>query len=267
MHEELKNRRIQQEKTLEEIANYIKVKKSYLQAIEEGRFEELPEPVYTKSYIKTYSIYLKVDPSLILKEYEQYLESKLSSKKPEKDEVAKIQEIEPPKKKQFKLPVTKNLPITKNLPSWAVKFGIILLVIVVVALLLNIGKRDEQIPPPPPIVIKEEPNQSSNLAEKTETALEPKKEEQKPAEEPQAQEQTLKIEATDLVWMRITIDNKERKEIMLNPGDKINLKANKTFKLHIGNAGGVKVIFNDKDLGPLGEKGQVVYLDLPKKTE
>ncbi len=260
MHEELKNKRIELDKSIEEIAEYIKIKKSYLQAIEEGRFEELPEPVYTKSYIKTYSTYLKVDPSLILKEYEQYLESKLSSKKPEKDEVVKIQEIEPPNKKQFKLPVP------KNPPNWAVKFVIILLVVVAVAFLLNIGKRDEQIPPPP-AVVKEQPNQSSKLAEETVTNTETNQTEQNSYEAQQTHEHSLKIEATDLVWMRITIDNKERKEIMLNPGDKIHLKASKTFKLHIGNAGGVKVIFNDKDLGPLGEKGQVVYLDLPRKTE
>ncbi|MGB9892643.1 DUF4115 domain-containing protein, partial [Thermodesulfovibrio yellowstonii] len=59
-------------------------------------------------------------------------------------------------------------------------------------------------------------------------------------------------------------DDKEKKEFLLNPGQKIELQADKSFKLHIGNAGGVKILFNDKDLGKLGETGQVVYLNLPQ---
>ncbi|HHW19520.1 DUF4115 domain-containing protein, partial [Thermodesulfovibrio thiophilus] len=80
-----------------------------------------------------------------------------------------------------------------------------------------------------------------------------------------SQQQLLKIEATDKVWMRITIDDKEKKEFLLNPGQTVELQANKSFKLHIGNAGGVKVLFNNKELDRLGETGQVVYLDLPQE--
>ncbi len=258
MHEELRNRRTAYGKTLEEISDYLKIKRAYLEAIEEGRFDDLPEPVYTRFYIKAYATLLNLDPSLILNEYEEYILSKQISKKTEIQEFVQINEIEQTKRKKFKI----SLP--KKLPKWAVKFAIILVVIVAVTLLVS--KKNEQIPPPPAI-IKEETNQSQKLVEKKQTTVENKKEEQKPVEEIQPQQQSLKIEANDLVWMRIIIDNKDRKEIMLNPGDTINLKANKSFKLHIGNAGGVKVIFNDKELGPIGEKGQVVYLDLPEKSE
>lgn len=76
-------------------------------------------------------------------------------------------------------------------------------------------------------------------------------------------EQKLIIETSDKVWMRITIDDRDKREFLLNPGQKIQLQANKSFRLHIGNAGGVKVLFNGKDLGKIGETGQVVYLNLP----
>jgi hypothetical protein len=41
------------------------------------------------------------------------------------------------------------------------------------------------------------------------------------------------------------------------------LQAKTGFSLKIGNAGGVNLIFDGKEIGKLGEKGQVVNLTLP----
>ena len=56
----------------------------------------------------------------------------------------------------------------------------------------------------------------------------------------------------------ITIDEKEKKDILLQPGEKINLKAEKSFLITLGNAGGVDIEFNGKKLEPFGPKGRVV---------
>jgi len=246
MYEELKKKRTELGKTLEEIAEQTKIKKSCLIAIEEGKFDEMPTEVYTRAYIKMYAETLGVDPFVILKDYDEYLKSK-------KQNVVTISRIEskPEKKKSDK----KSFSFSWKMPTWGVTAVIILAVIVIVVLFLQLDKKDQTIPPPPPVT-------QTPLSTESEIAKLEEKAEQK--QETVSQQQLLKIEATDKVWMRITIDDKEKKEFLLNPGQTVELQANKSFKLHIGNAGGVKVLFNNKELDRLGETGQVVYLDLPQ---
>lgn len=239
MYEELKKKRLELGKTLEEIAEQTRIKKTYLQLIEEGKFDELPLEVYTKAYIKTYAQFLGIDPSIILKDYEEYLKAK---KQP-------VQKIEP---ESVKKP---SVSFFIKLPKWSITAGIIFAVVVLITLILKFEKRQYSIPPPPPVT---QQAKSENIK------VEEQMQKSEPKQEVAINQQNLKIEAIDKVWMRITIDDKEKREFLLNPGQKIELKANKSFKLHIGNAGGVRVLFNEKDLGKLGETGQVVYLNLPE---
>jgi hypothetical protein len=74
---------------------------------------------------------------------------------------------------------------------------------------------------------------------------------------------TLEIVAVDTTWIFATIDEKESKDMILRPGDRIKLFAKKGISLKIGNAGGVKLIFDGKEIGSLGEKGKVKILKLP----
>jgi len=74
---------------------------------------------------------------------------------------------------------------------------------------------------------------------------------------------TLEFIAVDMTWIFVTIDEKESKDMILRPGDHIKLFAKKGVLLKIGNAGGVKLIFDGKEIGPLGEKGKVKILKLP----
>jgi len=74
---------------------------------------------------------------------------------------------------------------------------------------------------------------------------------------------TLELIAIDTTWIFITIDEKESKDMILRPGDRIKLFAKKGVSLKIGNAGGVRLIFDGKEIGPLGEKGKVKILKLP----
>lgn len=74
---------------------------------------------------------------------------------------------------------------------------------------------------------------------------------------------TLELIAKDTTWIFITLDNSESKEMLLRQGDHIKLSAKNVFSLKIGNAGGIKLVFDGKEIEPLGEEGQVVTLILP----
>lgn len=75
---------------------------------------------------------------------------------------------------------------------------------------------------------------------------------------------TLELIAEDTTWILVNIDETLIKEILLNQGERIKLNAKKTFSLRIGNAGGLKLIFDGREMERLGEKGKVVTITLPQ---
>jgi cytoskeleton protein RodZ len=65
-------------------------------------------------------------------------------------------------------------------------------------------------------------------------------------------------------WLRITIDGKEEKEYLFQPGSKPQWRGNERFYMIIGNAGGIDFDLNGKRVADLGRSGQVIRLTLPK---
>lgn len=68
----------------------------------------------------------------------------------------------------------------------------------------------------------------------------------------------LRIEAKELTWIRATIDEQEIKDILLQPGERIEWAAQRGFTLTVGNAGGVDLTLDGQQLPPLGGSGQVI---------
>ncbi len=56
----LKQARIDSGKTLEQISAYLKIRKQYLIALEEGDLNSMPAEVYVKGYLRLYSNYLGI---------------------------------------------------------------------------------------------------------------------------------------------------------------------------------------------------------------
>lgn len=78
----------------------------------------------------------------------------------------------------------------------------------------------------------------------------------------------LRMQAKEEAWIRTTIDGEQTKEILLKPGEKVEWSAWEGFILTLGNAGGVTLTFNGRELPPLGVSGQVIHnLQLPPLEE
>jgi len=81
---------------------------------------------------------------------------------------------------------------------------------------------------------------------------------------PQAQEaladalHLLRIQAKEEVWLRVTIDAQQAKDIVLHPGQTAEWSAGTGFTLTLGNAGGVELTLDGQGLPPLGKSGQVI---------
>lgn len=67
----------------------------------------------------------------------------------------------------------------------------------------------------------------------------------------------LDLEATELSWVVVQIDNGSPQEALLRPGEKAHWKGQDQFILTLGNAGGVKAELNGKPQKPFGPSGKV----------
>jgi len=67
----------------------------------------------------------------------------------------------------------------------------------------------------------------------------------------------LDLEATELSWVVVQIDNGSPQESLLRPGEKAHLTGQDQFILTLGNAGGVKAELNGKPQKPFGPSGKV----------
>jgi cytoskeletal protein RodZ len=73
----------------------------------------------------------------------------------------------------------------------------------------------------------------------------------------------LRITAREETWMKIIADNGAPSEYQLSPGEQLELEASSNFNLLVGNAAGVKITLNDKQIPVLGKDGEIINLNLP----
>jgi cytoskeleton protein RodZ len=270
--------------TLKDIFERTRISVMNLDAIESDKFNFLPPPVITKSFIKIYSKALGVDSSIHLARYEQYLETLKPAHRD--DEIEKS--------------VTSSRG-NRSISLW-VLFIFITAGIIIFALSsynANIEPMKNQIGEPSqntPIVnpaddikthVKNEGADqtipASKIQDKDVPAALPGSPAQPPAQKAEdkpkaersaaspaiiskqkeiAETYQLTIEAREPTWLRIRADQSSPSDILMKPGEKIRKSASH-FIIDVGNAGGIDIDFQGKSLGPLGKQGQVVHLRLP----
>ena len=247
----LKKKREELGYNLKEIAKTLRIRSDYLKAIEEGTFEKLPVEVYTKGYIREYAKFLKTDPEIVIKAY--------------------IEKISPPVIEKQPDPITpaentvKEEKTDKRYSATAITLSAVAVAALLTVLSLFVFAPEgpktplpEKTAPTPPALQRGSQVQEKENTEKAKTEVAAN-----PQGEKTAKEHSLEILASDKTWILVTIDNTETKELLLNKGESAKLSAKDGFSLKIGNAGGIKLIFDGNDMGVPGENGKVITLNLP----
>jgi len=280
--------------TLKDMSFSTRVSYSNLKAIEEQKFELLPEPIYARAFIGAYAGALDIDGKKILSLYDKYLEG-----------------LEPPEDKNG---ILKKLVGKKRHTGFWIWLAIVSCVIALIGFFFlyqwdKDGRREMEerapveeienaeelkdfsgdMPAPEKDGIATEEDGKTPEAEDTrstdisnvddikdasqviEEDRQPEIETEQPKEEAVPDEAvaveegpyTLVIEASELTWIQISKDEEPLFEVMLRPGDRITEETSEKFDLIIGNAAGVNVSFQGKPLGSLGKHGEVVHLTLP----
>ncbi len=277
--------------TLKDISHQSRISVSVLDAIENRKFDSLPEPIYTRGFIRTYAQILEIDNDELLSAYNAHIaELELSQ---EQIEIKRTTE--------------------KSRARYTV-FGAVIAILIVIFFIF-IMTRDyhkEPITTTPPSSVTDEikevplvepqpeqetpgkqgeavsPDTTGGSTAQAVTQDEPVPEKTMgdphagvsdeptpPVQTPvmqsgdtateQEKKYILEIEATEVTWLKIAEDLRPNEEVLMKPGEKITREASEKFIVYIGNAGGVNVSFQGKPLGPLGEHGKVIRLILPPK--
>jgi cytoskeleton protein RodZ len=275
--------------TLKELFERTRISVVNLEAIENGDFHLLPVPIYTRNFIKTYSDALGVDGKPVLQRYENYLqalqmkEKEQTTEQPPRSPLAAIlsrykaylwvvcivivfagvaffvsvnnkpspetpQKTEPAQKPVVADTPAQNTAQPDHLP-----------------VAVNLSQPENIITANPAGDGQKQPAQKTAEVRSgsvvAPVATVPKNEARvaAPVDEEPA---TLIVHATEKTWIRIQADDKEPFQVLLNPGEKISHKAAR-FNMDIGNAGGVRIQFNGKNIENMGKSGQVIHLRLP----
>lgn len=119
-------------------------------------------------------------------------------------------------------------------------------------------------PTPSPSVKKTDPEVVHPVTPVEAKKVTPEPEKTAPSTAHASTPHSLVIVANAKTWFSIKIDNGPKKAVIMNPGDTVNYSAAEQFSMRIGNAGGVNITFDGKELGAPGRNGEVINISYPK---
>ncbi len=70
----LREARIRRGLTVTDVENITKIRRKYVEALEENDFEVLPGPTVVKGFLRSYAVFLKLDPEPLMAEYRSLYE-------------------------------------------------------------------------------------------------------------------------------------------------------------------------------------------------
>jgi hypothetical protein len=261
---EWKKRREETGKTLEEVSRELRISKKYLGGIEEGDYSQWPAKVFSTGFIRAYANFLSVDPEPVLTEYYALLGMRSVEESPIH-------------------PSPEWLERERRRGSRRTAYAIATAAVLGIGLLLAWYGRHTALKPPPPPEVGETARSASpaDTAGTGDGGPQSGAEAETTGEEaralPPSGQKTvtavggmgavsapyqLFLEASELTWIMYGRDEMEPVDVMLYPGDRLSIQAQKKIFLKIGNAGGVVGTLNGSLLPPFGEKGQVKEITL-----
>ena len=247
-YEELRDIRIAQSLTIEEISKETKIHPRFLHALEEGNFDILPEP-YIRLYLKAYALQNGVDYKVVLAKLDEHLHGAAEAEKRNKEQDKFWLLRRPSFSTEAAVGKAKSMGFNR-----AVFVGAPI-VLVAVIILLRTCQDDEG----PAGAVEAVPKAAEIMTAQSRDAL-PERESDPsvaPAERsplPAFGQGPLQLSMTahEETWIRITADGDRQYDIILRPGESETWEADEIFHLRLGKSRGVSITLNDRPLKPLG---------------
>lgn len=221
--------------SIADVARDTKINPSYLIALENENYDELPGEAYIKAFLRSYSKYLGLDPEEIIQKYDYNNAVKADLGQPQTFEERK--------------------PI--NWRSLAIgALGVVLAVLLLwlaTSLFLRSRKTEtlSREAPPKPTPAAPSQNQQSQSPPGVDNQIE-------------FEDNFIYLAATasEKVWVSVSADGKPVEPatgIIMDKGDVRIWRARARLEVDTGNAGGLELEFNGRPVGTLGYSGEVVH--------
>lgn len=248
---QLKQLRLQQNLSLNEISEATKINTKYLEALENNNFDFMPR-IYVRSFLKSYLRSLNVDEKEFLDAFDNLFTQKPVQKI--EDEKIEIQQSELANQKDVEESDIKVQPSFQiNLSSkkfYYLTGGVVFIILILIIVISSISKNQ----------ITSNSIQQASFADDSASQIT-----EDFSNIANKDSLTLGIKALDSVWIQVNIDDNKIEEVYLRSGDSKKFRGKNNFKLLVGNAGGITLYLNETELPFTGVQGSVKRLKVDKE--
>jgi cytoskeletal protein RodZ len=234
----LKRKREAKGLDLREVADTLKIRHDCLKALEDNTTDKLPDDLYARGYLRQYANLLGVDLESLIKSFAA--QQTANDTAPD-------------------LPVNTPKTGSRGFRNILITSAAVVIVVVLFAVSLTLTGRREDKPLPPPV------HQAERATAETPAPTPPPLNQDAAVPQEKPQRYTLLVKADEVTWLRVETGEGKSEEALLKPGEEKEWTSQDGFDLRVGNAGGIRVALNGKEIEPLGKKGQVVRIKLPKE--
>jgi cytoskeletal protein RodZ len=244
--------------TFDKIAGETRISTRFLKAIEDEEFHILPGGIFNRGFIRSYAQHLGLDPEQAIADYERL--SNAPVQPPEAAPTVELQS-EPAADAGARKAERDFYPIAI----------VVLALLLLIFYLVNQNSRTEssiqpvpdannpaaappQPAPPPPQPPDLQAPVSAPVPLPNPGPLTP--DPAPPAAVATAPPLVLELEASTETWISLTADGNVLEQVNLQPGNTRRYEAANSIDILIGNAGGLIMKINGRELGLLGREGQ-----------
>jgi len=243
-----------------------RIRRKYLQALEDQDLTSLPSAVYVKGFVRNYASYLGLDPNEMLALYREAMGQAPAPQADDKDAGQPAPKRPPPTPATSSVPSVR--PPTRPMesrswlsPNLLIGLGILTVVILAAWFLLTSSVYQDLVRPTTPSASVVFPTRAltTTVASTSPTAF--SWQTPSPTVVSTIEVQVRALPDSYGCWLGVYVDGREDFRGMLQPGASRTWIGQNRIAMHIGNAGGVEAIVNGQPQGPLGAPGQVVDVE------
>lgn len=256
----LRRERERQNLSIKDIEKATSIRALYIDAIEKGEYKTLPGEVYAKGFVRNYANYLKLNANEIVNAFneemhpQEELQDAAGSSSAEEARQEQSAERNREEYRGPKITSLESYPMEKS--SHGVRNALMVaaaVFVVAFAALIAFGGDEEPSAPAPRA--KTQTQQGQKPGQK-QTEAAPKA----------ADGVEVKLSFTDRCWTEVVVDGKTEFEGTAEKGKVLTLKGKDKVRITAGNAGALNYSLNGKDMGAIGQKGEVVEKTFTKEN-
>lgn len=256
----LRRERERQNLSIKDIEKATSIRVLYIDAIEKGEYKTLPGEVYAKGFVRNYANYLKLNANEIVNAFneEMHPQEEMQAAGSSSVEEARQEQSTERNREEYRGPKITSLesyPMEKS--SHGVRNALMVAVAVFVvafAALIAFGGDEEPSAPAP------------RAKTQTQQGQKPGQKQTEAAPKAAADGVEVKLSFTDRCWTEVVVDGKTEFEGTAEKGKVLTLKGKDKVRITAGNAGALNYSLNGKDMGAIGQKGEVVEKTFTKEN-